>query len=51
VPLEEYFISPPFRPKKGYISVPDKPGLGFEVDWEVVDKYLVRETPTQSLYY
>ena len=51
VPLEEYFISPPFRPEKGYISVPGKPGLGFEVDWEVVDKYLVRETPTKSLYY
>ena len=43
VPLEAYFIQPPYRPEKGYLSAPNKPGLGFEVDQEVVNKYKLRD--------
>jgi L-alanine-DL-glutamate epimerase-like enolase superfamily enzyme len=39
VPLESYFIDPTYRPEKGYLTAPNKPGLGFEVDWGVVNKY------------
>jgi len=39
IPLEAYFIQPSLRPEKGYITVPDKPGLGFEIDEEVVKRY------------
>ena len=42
VPLEAYFINPAFRPVKGCINAPDKPGLGFEVDEEVVRKYAIK---------
>jgi len=39
VPLEAYFINPAYRPVKGNITAPDKPGLGFEIDEKVVKKY------------
>jgi len=39
------------RAVTGYVSAPDKPGLGFEIDWGVVEKYAVKESPTGSLYY
>lgn len=39
VPLEAYFIDPAYRPMKGYLTAPNKPGLGFEVDWDIVKKY------------
>jgi len=42
VPLESYFIQPAYRPEKGWLTDPDKPGLGFDVDWDVVNKYLVK---------
>lgn len=31
--------------KEGYIHVPQKPGLGLEIDWEYVSKHKVYETP------
>ena len=51
VPLEAFFIKPAYRPVNGYISAPDRPGLGFEIDWDVVEKYAVKESPSDSLYY
>lgn len=51
VPLEAFFINPAYRPVKGYVSAPNRPGLGFEIDWEVVDKYLVKDSSSGSLYY
>jgi L-alanine-DL-glutamate epimerase-like enolase superfamily enzyme len=51
VPLEDFFIKPAYRPVDGYVSAPAKPGLGFEIDWDVVEKYQVNEKPTGSLYY
>lgn len=32
----------PFSQKDGYMQVPDEPGLGFEPNVEVIEKYLVR---------
>lgn len=42
VPLEAYFIDPAYRPIDGYLTVSDKPGLGFDVDWDVVEKYRIK---------
>jgi len=42
VPLEAYFIQPAYRPERGWLTAPDKPGLGFEVDWDVVKKYTIK---------
>ena len=42
VPLEAYFIRPAYRPEKGYLTAPSKPGLGFEVDEDVVKKYRIQ---------
>ncbi len=39
LPLEVFFIQPHLRPEKGYITLPDKPGLGIEIDEYVVKKY------------
>jgi len=39
VPLEASFIQPSLRPEKGYITAPDKPGLGIELDEAVVKRY------------
>jgi L-alanine-DL-glutamate epimerase-like enolase superfamily enzyme len=42
VPLEAYFIDPPHRPVDGFLTASNKPGLGFEVDWRVVEKYAIK---------
>lgn len=39
VPLEAFYMQPPLRPEKGYLTLPDKPGLGIEIDEDVVKKY------------
>ena len=41
VPEEAYFIRPAFRPEKGYLPVPTGPGLGIELDEEVIARYRV----------
>jgi len=42
VPLEAYFIQPALRPEKGFLTVPDKPGLGIEIDEDVVKEYSIK---------
>ena len=39
LPPEKSFIQPSLRPEKGYVTVPDKPGLGVDIDEDVVRKY------------
>lgn len=39
LPLEASFIWPPLQPEKGFITAPDGPGLGIEIDEDVVKKY------------
>ena len=39
IPLEASFIQPSLRPEKGYLTAPDKPGLGVEIDEDVVKRY------------
>jgi hypothetical protein len=51
VPLEAFFITPAYRPVNRYVTAPNKPGLGFDIDWDIVEKYAVKESPTSSLYY
>ena len=41
-PLEEFYMQPPFRQEQGYLTLPDKPGLGIEIDEDVVKKYSSR---------
>ena len=31
--------------KEGYVTLPDKPGLGLEIDWKYIDKHKIYETP------
>lgn len=38
LPLEASFIQPSLRPEKGYFTAPDKPGLGVEIDEDVVKR-------------
>ena len=38
-PLEAYYMQPPLRQENGYITLPDKPGLGIEIDGAVLKKY------------
>jgi L-alanine-DL-glutamate epimerase-like enolase superfamily enzyme len=37
--LEASFIQPSLRPEKGYMKAPVGPGLGIEIDEEVVKRY------------
>lgn len=39
VPLEASFIQPALRPEQGYLTPPSGPGLGIEIDREVVSKH------------
>ena len=39
LPLEASFIEPHLRPEGAYITVPDKPGLGVEIDEDVLRRY------------
>ena len=40
VPPEAFFIEPHLRPEKGlFTNPPDKPGLGIEIDEDVVKRY------------
>jgi L-alanine-DL-glutamate epimerase-like enolase superfamily enzyme len=39
VPIEASFIEPALRPEKGFLTIPTGPGLGIEIDEEVVKKY------------
>jgi L-alanine-DL-glutamate epimerase-like enolase superfamily enzyme len=41
-PLEEYYMKPPLRQEKGYLTLTDKPGLGIEIDEKVLKKYSSR---------
>jgi len=38
-PLEAYYMQPSLRQENGYITLPDRPGLGIEIDEDVVKKY------------
>ena len=38
-PLRTDLLVEPFRPKAGMLSVPEKPGLGIELNTETVAKY------------
>jgi len=61
--ITEYFVNftprgdqisvNPFKVENGYIKIPDKPGLGLELDEEVMAKYPYREFPPRNVrqYY
>jgi L-rhamnonate dehydratase len=40
-PLRQELVRNPIRPIDGYVSVPEEPGLGVEIDPEVVERYAV----------
>lgn len=39
VPLEAFFTQPALRPERGYVTLPDRPGLGIEIDEDMVKKF------------
>ena len=41
-PIEEYYMQPPLRQEKGYVTLADKSGLGIEIDEDVLKKYSSR---------
>jgi D-galactarolactone cycloisomerase len=41
-PLREGILKNPIRPREGRLPVPDAPGLGLEIDWDAVEKYVLR---------
>lgn len=38
-PIRKGILTSPFEMKDGYVSIPQKPGLGIEINREVLDKY------------
>jgi len=40
-------VEEPLEPKRGYLEVPKKPGLGIELNEEAMEKYPFREGPVQ----
>ena len=40
--LEDKIYKDYVEPKKGYLEVPNKPGLGIELDPEAINKYQIR---------
>jgi D-galactarolactone cycloisomerase len=40
--LRDSILKNPLKPADGAIAVSDAPGLGFEVDWDAVDRHVVR---------
>ncbi|RJS91469.1 mandelate racemase/muconate lactonizing enzyme family protein [Candidatus Bathyarchaeota archaeon] len=40
-------VKEPLEPKNGYLEVPNKPGLGIELDEKALEKYPFREGPVQ----
>ncbi len=38
-------LTKPITVRKGMADVPDSPGLGYEVDWDAVDKFRVEKPP------
>ncbi len=40
-PIRKGLLSTPFEMKDGYVNVPQKPGLGIELNQEVIEKYKV----------
>jgi D-galactarolactone cycloisomerase len=41
-PLRDSILRNPLKPEGGVIAVPDSPGLGIEVDWDAVERYVSR---------
>ncbi len=41
-PLREEITRTPILPEKGKLQVPSGPGLGLEIDWKAVKKYVVK---------
>ena len=41
-PLRDALLKNPIKPVDGSIAVSDEPGLGIEIDWDAVDRYVVR---------
>ncbi len=39
VPLEQSYIQPPLRPENGYLMPTGKPGLGIEIDEDVINNH------------
>lgn len=38
-------LTTPIQVKQGFADIPDGPGLGYEIDWEMVKKYQVPKPP------
>lgn len=41
-PIRDAILKNPLEPEGGMITVPDAPGLGIEIDWDAVERHVVR---------
>jgi D-galactarolactone cycloisomerase len=41
-PLRDSILKNPLKPMDGMITVPDAPGLGIEVDWDAIERHVLR---------
>jgi len=41
-PIRDAILKNPLEPADGMITVPDAPGLGIEIDWDAVERHVVR---------
>jgi L-alanine-DL-glutamate epimerase-like enolase superfamily enzyme len=51
IPAENFsagVIEDVYLDKNGYVSPPDKPGLGLEIDWSYVNRHKIYETPQHN---
>jgi hypothetical protein len=42
LPLSHFFIQPSLRPEAGFLAIPGGPGLGIEIDDDVIKAHLHR---------
>jgi L-alanine-DL-glutamate epimerase-like enolase superfamily enzyme len=42
---EHQLLKEPIKLKDGFTRIPNKPGLGYEIDWKAVDRYRVDKPP------
>lgn len=45
--FEKDLLAQPIKVKSGHAKVPDKPGIGYEIDWDLVNKLKVEKPPSR----
>ncbi|MHA1593494.1 MAG: mandelate racemase/muconate lactonizing enzyme family protein [Candidatus Baldrarchaeia archaeon] len=46
--VRDAILTEPIEPRGGFVKIPDKPGLGIEIDMDVVKKYMIKEVTEEA---